>query len=384
MPVSFRRLLSKRILRVSWDDDQRDRNAEASGVTSDYVARPLRFRRAPGRWSPGRVRSELKQPLDANLGATSGRPWFAPPDTYQARRFDMDDGSLALFCWTDADADPPPGTDSGPVGYWLGNTETPRSLWKTDKFGFDEVPYSVRRWGERELLARLHTAEPWLEPYTHISWFFLPVFCSKDGAETTRSFFRVHTAGFPDTDADTVLSFYESLLHPGILDNYRETMASKLGTSQSLDLVRMSATMAEFHAAKLLTDAGYGITPEIGVSTGHSLDFRAEDDSDGHLVEVTRPQPVQNRTAGTPVAAVRDTAETKVEGQLAAHGGGAILFVDCSSFPDDDWQSVAGEQPDVRHRPTVVFRVRPTGRVEAYQKGAVPLSIDEAVTRIDD
>lgn len=330
------------------------------------------------------MRSELEQPLDENLGASSGQPWFAPPDNYQARRFDMDDGSLALFCWTDTDTDPPPETDSGPVGYWLGNTETPRSLWKTNKYGFGEVPYSVCRWGERELLARLHDAEPWLAAYTHISWFFLPVFCSKDGAETTRSFFRDHAAGFPDTDSSTVLSFYESLLRPGILDNYRETMASKLGTSQSLDLVRMSATMAEFHAAKLLTDAGYGITPEIGVSTGHSLDFRAEDGSDGYLVEVTRPQPVRHRTARTPVAAVRDTAETKVEGQLAAHGGGATLFVDCSSFPDDDWQSVAGEQPDLRHRPTVVFRVRPTGQVEAYQKGAVPLSIDDAVTWVDD
>ncbi|ESS12163.1 MAG: hypothetical protein A07HR60_01103 [uncultured archaeon A07HR60] len=347
------------------------------------VARPLRFRRAPGRWTPGRVDTEIRQPLDNNLGASAGQPWFASPDGYQARRFDMDDGSMALFCWTNHEDNPPSGTDPGPVGYWLGNTETPRALWNTDKYGFGEVSYGIQRWSERELLAALRESAPWLEPYEHLAWFFLPVFCSKDGAETTRRFFKDHAAGLPDTDHESVLKFYDSLLRPGILDDYRETMASKLGTSQTMDLVRMSATMAEFHAAKLLTDAGYAITPEIGVSTGHSLDFRADDSQNGHLIEVTRPQPVQNRAAGTPVAAVRDTAATKVDGQLAAHGGGAVLFVDCSSFPDDDWRSVAGERPDVRHRPTVVFRTRPTGRVEAYEKGAVPVSVDDAVTWVD-
>ncbi|WP_058367509.1 DUF5784 family protein [Haloparvum sedimenti] len=345
------------------------------------MARPLRFRRAPGEWDPGRVRSQLERPLDENLGAAGSAPWFSPPPRYEGRRFEMDDGSLALFCWTDHDDDPPPGASAGPVGYWIGNTETPRRLWKTDKYGFDEVPYGVRRWAERELLAGLHEDEPWLRAFPHVSWFFLPVFCSKDGAETTRAFFRDHAAGFPDADRESATAFVEEILRPGTLDPYRATMAGKLGTSAGMDLVRMSATMGEFIAAKVLTDAGYEITPEIEVTTGHSLDYRAEREGDGeaHLVEVTRPQPVSGRAAGSPVAAVRDTAKTKTDGQLEAHGGGVTLFVDCSSFPDADWNAVKGERPDVRHRPAVVFRARPSGRVEAYSKGSVPVDLDDAV-----
>jgi len=47
--------------------------------------------------------------------------------------------------------------------------------------------------------ARPATAEedPWLAAYDHLAWFFLPVFFSKDGRESTRNFFREHAAGFP-------------------------------------------------------------------------------------------------------------------------------------------------------------------------------------------
>ncbi|MFW6000245.1 MAG: DUF5784 family protein, partial [Halorubrum sp.] len=210
------------------------------------MAQPLRFRRSLGRWTGDRVRSQIGRPLDENLGATAGDPWFAPPPGYEARRFDMDDGSFALFCWTDEDGDPPSGADGGPVGYWLGNTETPSELWRTDKYGFDEAPYSVSRWAQRELLAGLHDDEPWLTDYPHVSWYFLPVFCSKDGAATSRAFFRDHAAGFPDATREDGTGFVEETLRPGILDDYREVMAGKLGTSASRDLVRMSAAIAEF------------------------------------------------------------------------------------------------------------------------------------------
>jgi len=362
--------------------DRRHRKRLVARPARGGVARPLRFRYAPGTWTDGQVRGRLERPLDDNLGATAVDPWFEPPRGYEAVRFGMDDGSRALFCWTD-DGEGPEGAAGGPGGYWLGNTETPSELWRTDKYGFTEVPYPVRRWAEREFLAILREEEPWLEAYPHVAWFFLTVFCSKDGADTTRAFFRDHAAGFPDADRDEALSFYEALLKPGILDDYRETMAGKLGTSQSMDLVRMSATMAEFHAAELLTDAGYEITPEIGVTTGHSLDYRADDGGEGHLVEVTRPQPARNRAAATPVSAVRDTAETKTSGQLEAHGGGVTLLVDCSSFPDDDWNAVRGERPAVRHKPAVVYRVRPNGRVEGYRKGSVPIDLSAAIGWID-
>jgi hypothetical protein len=329
------------------------------------VARPLRFRYAPGTWTRGRVRSEVFEPLDGNLGATDRRPWFRSPDGYEARRFDVDNGDTALFCWN----------DDG--GYWLGNTETPSSLWRTEKYGFTEVPDDLAAWTERELVAELHEQSPWLEPYPTLSWFFLPVFLSKDGRWTTREFFDEHAAGFPDADRDAALDFYEAFLATGVFDDDRETMAGKLGTSERLDLTRMAATMAEFHTAKLLTDAGYDVRPEIEVTTGHSIDFQAQaEDGQQPLVEVTRPLPPSRRSAGTPVAAVRDTAKTKTDGQLAAHAGGVVLFVDCSSFPDDDWFAVAAERPDVGHRPAVVYRLRPDGRTEGYTKGSVPLDLD--------
>ena len=329
------------------------------------MARPIRFRYSPEHWSSDRVRSALYDDLDANIGATSSSPWFAPPDGFEARRFDMDNGDTALFAWSDGEA------------FWLGNTETPKALWRTDKKGWDEVPYSIARWAQRELLAELHEQSPWLEPYPHVSWYFLPVFMSKDGRETTRKFFDEHAAGFPDATRDEALAFYESILQTGLLDDHREAMAGKLGTSEYLDLTRMTAAMGEFDAAKLLDDAGYDLTPDVEVTTGHAIDYRAErDGEEATLVEVTRPLPPSRRRAGTPAAAVRDTAGTKTSGQLAEHGGGVTLLVDCSSFPDDAWRPLLVERPDVGHRPAGVFRVRPDGRVEGYEKGRIPLDLE--------
>ncbi|GAA0224440.1 DUF5784 family protein [Haladaptatus pallidirubidus] len=339
------------------------------------MASPLRFRRSQERWDDDRIIEELYSHLDSNLGARSLTPHYAAPNGFEARRFEMNNGDMALFAWNDDTA------------YWLGNTETPPALWRTSKYTFDEIPYRIARWGQRELLADLTVESPWLAKYDYISWFFLPVFFSKDGRETSRAFFRKYAVGFPDATRDEALSFYERFLRTGALDDYRYTMASKLGTSQYFDKNRMSATMSEFTVAKLLTDAGYDVVPEIEVTTGHSLDFRAEPKhgNSGHehgqspLVEVTRPQPPTQRAASTPVAALRETAETKTSGQLNEHGGGAVLFVDCSGFRDDEWSAIIGEQPDVRHRPAVVFRARPDGHVEGYQKGSPPLHLDGAI-----
>ncbi|ELY88375.1 hypothetical protein C484_15717 [Natrialba taiwanensis DSM 12281] len=298
-------------------------------------------------------------------------PQFEIGADWETHRFEMQNGDVALFARTDDEA------------YWMGNTETPSSLWRTDKYGWDEIPYHVSRWAQRELLATLHEGDPWLADYPHLSWYFLPVFMSKDGRESTRAFFRQHAAGFPDASRREATRFFEEFLTTGVLDEYRHVMSGKLGTSAHVDRVRMSAAMGEFIAAKILADAGYTVTPEIEVTTGHSLDFRAEDEETNVLVEVTRPQPPGNRAASGPVAAVRDTAETKTNGQLAEHGGGAVLFVDCSSFRDDAWAAVRGEQPDVRHRPAVVYRTRPNGRVEGYRKGSVPLEFGDAIEFID-
>ncbi len=341
------------------------------------MAQPLRFRVSPERWTEQRVRDALLADLDANLGATEVDPRFEPTGGYRAHRFEMDNGDLALF------------TRGDDAAYWMGNTETPSALWKTDKFGWDEVPYPVSRWAQRELLADLHEAAPWIEPYPYVAWFFLPVLMSKDGRDTSRAFLYDHAAGFPEADPDEALEFYESFLQTGTLDPYRETMAGKLGTSEHLDLARMRAAMAEFTVAKLLVGADYDLVPEIEVTTGHSIDYRAHrpgaEGQQGVLVEVTRPQPTGSRAAGSPVGALRETAGTKVDGQLSEHGGGAVLFVDCSSFPDDEWRAIHGERPDLGHRPAVVFWARPDGRVEGYAKGSVPLDVeaifgDESVT----
>ncbi|OVE83435.1 DUF5784 family protein [Natronolimnobius baerhuensis] len=335
------------------------------------MAQPLRFRYSPETWSEQRVRQDILQPLRSNIGARAVTPTHEIGAHWTTHRFEMQNGDVALFARDDSEA------------YWMGNTETPSSLWRTDKHGWTEIPYHVSRWAQRELLEILHEEDPWLADYPHISWFFLPVFMSKDGRESTRAFFRQHAAGFPDASRRETTRYFEDFLTTGALDEYRHVMSGKLGTSDHVDRVRMSATMGEFIAAKILTDAGYEVVPEIEVTTGHSLDYRAKDDETNTLVEVTRPQPPMNRAAEGPVAAVRDTAETKVNGQLANHGGGAVLFVDCSSFRDDAWAAVRGEQPDVRHRPAVVYRARPNGHVEAYQKGSVPLEFGDSLEFVD-
>ncbi len=271
----------------------------------------------------------------------------------------MDNGDLALFAWTDAD------------GYWLGNTETPKALWRTEKYTFEEVPYPLARWAQRELVRELESTDPWLTTYDHVTWFFLPVFFSKDGRETTRSFFRDHAAGFPDADREAGLTFYEELLSTGILDDHRYTMATKLGTSEQLDLVRMRAAMAELHTAKLLDDAGHAFTPEVPLDSGYALDFRVES---GTLVEVTRPEPPARRRAGTPASALRETVDGKTGTQLDAHPG-TVLCVDCTSFRDDEWFAIRDGQPDVGYTPAVVYRMRPGKQPSGYVVGDPSLGV---------
>lgn len=281
----------------------------------------------------------------------------------------MDNGDFALFAWRTASGAPH-------VGYWLGNTETPQALWHTDKVGFGAAPSSLSRWVHDELLSDLREQEPWLAEYRHLSWFFLPVFHSKDGRESTRAFFRDHAAGFPDATRDVALAFYEEILHTGILDQYRETMAGKVGTSTQVDLVRMSAAMSEFTAAKLLDTSGHTFVPEVELDSGYALDFRVPDAD--VLLEVTRPRPPTRRTVDTPVGALKQTAGAKTDDQLAAHPD-AVLFVDCSSFRDDQWNAVKGEQPRLAHTPAVVFRARPNGSIEGYAVGELPLDLDRSL-----
>lgn len=325
------------------------------------MAGPIRFRRSTQHWDRERVEQSLYRPLNDKFGATLGDPKIPPPPEYEARRLDMDNGDFALFAW------------DGDGAYWLGNTETPETLWRTDKETFDEAPYPISRWAQRELLTDLERDDPWLAAYDHVSWFFLPVFFSKDGRGTTRDFFRNHAAGFPDADREEGLSFYESLLSAGTLDDHRYTMATKLGTSEQLDLVRMRATMAELNTAKLLTDAGYSFTPEIALETGYALDFRVHDPE--VLVEVTRPEPPTRRRAGTPASALRETVGAKTSTQLDAHPD-AVVFADCTSFRDDEWAAVSAEQPAVGHEPAVVYRMRPDGTVSGYTRGVSSLSVD--------
>jgi hypothetical protein len=331
------------------------------------VAKPLRFRHSVETWSESRIRREVLSDLDDNLGADAVAPRSEITGGYRRHRFEMDNGDVALLARDDDGA------------YWIGNTETPSALWRTDKFGWEEVPYPVARWAQRELLADLSEAAPWLEPYPHLAWFFLPVLMSKDGRHTTREFFRDHAAGFPEADRDTALRYYEEFLRTGVLDPYRETMAGKLGTSEYLDLTRMRAAMAEFTAARLLSESGYDVVPEVEVTTGHFLDFRTdpEDSQRRTLIEVTRPQPPTQRNASTPAAALRETVANKATGQLSRHDG-TVLFVDCSSFPDDEWRALRSERPGMRHRPAVVYRARPDGRLEGYTHGSVPLSLEAA------
>lgn len=330
------------------------------------MAKPLRFRRSEEHWTAGRVRSDIYEALDANLGATMRDPWFKQPEGYEARRFEMDNGDIALFAWREN------------VGFWLGNTETPRALWQTEKYTFPEVPAPIAEWVERELLAQLHEEAPWLSDYPTISQFFLPVLLSKDGRHTSRAFFDEHAAGFPETDRDVALTYYENFLDEDPFEN-RYVMAAKLGTAERLDLTRMSATMSEFTVAKLLFDAGYVVTPEIDVTTGHAIDFRADRDGVGHLVEVTRPLAPSDRSADSAAASIRETVRTKTSGQLQAHGGGVTLFVDCSSFDDAEWRRLLEVRPSVGHRPAVVFRVRPGEGTAAYTDGSLPIDLPKYV-----
>ncbi|CAI48440.1 uncharacterized protein NP_0698A [Natronomonas pharaonis DSM 2160] len=329
------------------------------------MAGPLRFRRSNADWTRNRVREALLAPLEDRFGARLSEPWFAVgDDRYDAVRLEMDNGDIALFCFRPGRA------------YWLGNTETPEPLWRTNKETFSEAPDPVSRWAQRELTARIEVTDPWLADYEHLTWFFLPVFCSKDGRETTRRFFAEDAAGFPDADADAGLSFYESLLESGRLDDDRYTMAAKLGTSAGYDVTRMRATMSEFTVAKLFVDAGLDFDPEVEQESGHALDFAV----DGRLVEVTRPEPPARRThADHPVAAVEETGRAKRSEQLAAHPE-AALFVDCTSFTDAEWSAVAAERPTVGHEPTVVFRARPSGHIEGYRHGTLPFDLDGALS----
>ena len=322
------------------------------------MAGPIRFRRSNEAWDESRVRRGLYAPLDRQFGATLSEPRVDPPSGYAAHRLEMDNGDLALFAWDDQGA------------YWLGNTETPETLWRTDKETFDEAPFAVSRWAQRELLADLDREAPWLTAFRYLAWFFLPVLFSKDGCETTRSFFRDDAAGFPDASREEGLDFYDRFLRTGVLEPSRYTMASKLGTSEYHDFDRMRATMGEFDAAKLLADADHAFVPEVEYDSGHALDFVVDD----LPVEVTRPAAPRNRRAGTPVAALRGTVESKTRDQLAAHGD-ALLLVDCTSFRDDEWADVRAEHPPLAHDPAVVFRYRPSGRCEGYRHGDVPLDL---------
>lgn len=330
------------------------------GLIRSSVAGPIRFRRSHEDWSLSRVERDLYQPLDQKFGATLETTWYAPPPEYNARRLSMDNGDLALFAWNDDGA------------YWLGNTETPEALWRTEKETFAEAPYTITRWAQRELLAELEASDPWLAAYEYVSWFFLPVLFSKDGRKTTREFFKNHASGFPDATRAAGLGFYEELLATGLLDEYRYTMATKLGTSGRLDLVRMRASMAELNAVKLLDDAGHAFVPEVELDSGHALDFRVDGQT---LVEVTRPSPPSQRRAGTPASAIRDTVASKTGTQLDAHQG-AVLFVDCTSFRDEEWAPLATECPDVGYAPAVVYRMRPNGTTRGYTKGNVPLDVE--------
>jgi hypothetical protein len=328
------------------------------------VAGPLRFRRSEESWSERRVRQQLLAPLQSTFGAVLGSTRHDAPEGFTGRRLDMENGDFALFLWNDGDG-----------AYWMGNTETPRALWQTEKYAFHEAPYPVARWAQRELLADLREQSPWLVDYPHVSWFFLPVFLSKDGRESTRAFFREHAAGFPDADSEAALEFYERFLRTGVLDEHRETMAGKLGTSPHVDMTRMGAAMAEFTAAKLLYDAGHEFVPEVQLDSGHALDFIVDGQ---HLVEVTRPRAPGRRSANTSRAALRATTDAKRDGQLDAHPG-ALLLVDCSSFRDDEWNPVAAERPAVGHTPAVVYRARPNGSVQGYAKGSPAVDLSGAI-----
>lgn len=272
----------------------------------------------------------------------------------------MDNGDFALFAWDDTEA------------YWLGNTETPSALWQTKKYGWDEVPTPIALWAQRILLRDLYTESDWLREYPNLAWYFLPILLSKDGRHSSREYFWKHSAGFPEASTEDALSFYERFLGTGVMDPYRYTMASKLGTSRELDIGRMNAAMAEFNTAKLLFDSGYNPVPEAEVVTGHSIDFSVDD----VLVEVTRPQPPRERSANTASKAVKETVGSKANGQLKEYGGDVVLFVDTSSFGMDEWDIIRDMTPDLPHHPTVVYHCHPEQGTQGYRVGQIPVSLD--------
>jgi len=328
------------------------------------MASPLRFRVSHERWGQGRFEREVLRPLDDKFGATAEDDG---PDGYEGRVLRMGNGDVALFAWR------PEGSNA----YWTGNTETPKSLWRTEKRAFEDVGGALADWAQDRLLGILYDEAPWLGRYTELAWFFLPVLMSKDGAETARDFLRTG-AGLPGVDADRALSFYEGIVSSGVFEGVRYTMASKLGTSQGSDRVRMEAAMAEFNAAAVLHDAGYAVEPEVEMETGHSLDFRAVGDGDEFIVEVTRPTPTDRRKAGTPERAVSETAAKKTEEGAQLRGNDAVLLVDCSSFDDGAWSRIVDEKPDAGHEPAVFYRTRPGG-VEALLKGETRLRLTDGV-----
>jgi len=334
------------------------------------LASPLRFRISERGWGKGEFRRRVVAPLDDKFGVSVERT--ERPEGHEGRILRMKNGDFALFAW------------NGDRGYWTGNTETPEVLWRTEKEEFRTVGGDIADWAEEELLTALKNEAPWLERYPNVAEFFLPVLMSKDGRETTREFLRTG-AGFPDTDADISLSFYDDLFSSDVFDGERYTMASKLGTSEGHDRVRMEATMGEFNTAKILHDAGYYVEPEIGMDSGHSLDFLAKSNGTDAIVEVTRPTPTGRRKASTPESAVRETAAKKTEagGQLSQNDG--VLFVDCSSFDNSAWERVVNRKPATGHEPAVVYRTRPGGggvtgaETEAYLRGHTRLRLSDAV-----
>ncbi|MCX2818936.1 DUF5784 family protein [Haladaptatus sp. F3-133] len=329
------------------------------------MASPLRFRVSHEGWGQGRFEREILRPLDDKFGASAEST--DDPDGYEGRVLRMRNGDVALFAWR----------PNGSNAYWTGNTETPKALWRTEKRAFEEVGGELADWAQSRLMELLLSEASWLGRYESLARFFLPVLMSKDGSETAREFLRTG-AGLPGVDADMALSFYDRIVASGVFEGYRYTMASKLGTSEGGDRVRMEATMAEFNAAAVLHDAGYSVEPEIEVETGHSLDFRASDEDGSFIVEVTRPTPTGRRNADTPERAVRETAGKKTEAGAQLRGNDAVLFVDCSSFDDGAWRRIVDEKPGAGHEPAVFYRTRPD-TVEAFLKGETRLRLTDAV-----
>ncbi len=281
----------------------------------------------------------------------------------------MQNEDLALFARTDGEA------------YWMGNTETPSALWKTDKFGWREIPYRVSRWTQRELLATLHEEDPGSPTIRTSRGFPAGVYVQGrprvDPVVLSRTRRWLPRRGSPGNDA-----LFEDFLSTGVLDEYRHVMAGKLGTSDHVDRVRMSAAMGEFVAAKILTDAGYDVVPEIEVTTGHSLDFRARNGDTNVLVEVTRPQPPKTvrRRAPSPQSA------TPPRRKSTANSPNTAAARSCSSTARR-FATTPGTPSAPNNRTSVTARSglpRPPERSRRrVPKGAVPLELADALEFLD-